>query len=186
MFVARDRSERSFSYCLVLQGECLKSLCHVEKEIMSMLFQEKLTNTPPDNATHQHHSTSAYQHISTTNNQQQETNNNHSNKQQHCHQHHNNNHQQPTKNAQSQEQQHYQPPATRNTEDHGDALQAVGFSGAVGAGRGVDALGSHVIEFENSLVAAAEVTCVVPAQTEISDNSSAFHAETVHCWSPCQ
>ena len=67
-----------------------------------------------------------------------------------------------------------------------DALQAVGFSGAVGAGRGEDALGSRVIEFENSLVAAAEVTCVVPAQTEISDHSSAFHAETVHCWSPCQ
>ena len=72
------------------------------------------------------------------------------------------------------------------SEDHGDALQAVGFSGAVGAGRGEDALGSHVIEFENSLVAAAEVTCVVLAQTEILDNSSAFHAETVHCLSPCQ
>ena len=72
------------------------------------------------------------------------------------------------------------------SEDYGDALQAVGFSGVVGAGRGEDALGSHVLEFENSLVAAAEVTCDVPAQTEISDDSSAFHAETVHCWSPCQ
>ena len=38
-----------------------------------------------------------------------------------------------------------------------DALQDVGFSGAVGAGRGEDALGSHVLEFENSFVAAAEV-----------------------------
>ena len=36
-------------------------------------------------------------------------------------------------------------------------LQDVGFSGAVGAGRGEDALGSHVLEFENSFMAAAEV-----------------------------
>ena len=43
------------------------------------------------------------------------------------------------------------------SEDHADALQDVGFSGAVGAGRGEDALGSHVLEFENSFVAAAEV-----------------------------
>ena len=33
----------------------------------------------------------------------------------------------------------------------------MGFSGAVGAGRGEVALGSHVLEFENSFVAAAEV-----------------------------
>ena len=43
------------------------------------------------------------------------------------------------------------------SEDHADALQNVGFSGGVGAGRGEDALGSHVLEFENSFVAAAEV-----------------------------
>ena len=43
------------------------------------------------------------------------------------------------------------------SEDHADALQDVGFSGAVGAGRGEDALGSHVLEFENSFVAATEV-----------------------------
>ena len=43
------------------------------------------------------------------------------------------------------------------SEAHADALQDVGFSGAVGAGRGEDALGSHVLEFENSFVAAAEV-----------------------------
>ena len=42
------------------------------------------------------------------------------------------------------------------SEDHADALQDVGFSG-VGAGRGEDALGSRVLEFENSFVASAEV-----------------------------
>ena len=59
------------------------------------------------------------------------------------------------------------------SEDHGDDLQDVGFSvavgagrgedvgfaGAVGTGRGEDALESHVLEFDNSLVAAADV-CV--------------------------
>ena len=43
------------------------------------------------------------------------------------------------------------------SEDHADALQDVGFTGAVGAGYGEDALGSHVLEFENSFMAAAEV-----------------------------
>ena len=42
------------------------------------------------------------------------------------------------------------------SEDHAYALQDVGFSCAVVAGRGEDALGSHVLEFENSLVAAPE------------------------------
>ena len=100
------------------------------------------------------------------------------------------------------------PGCEHTSEDHGEELADLVFSCAVGAGRGegffahfrgvrgtlcrlwaflvllaLDVARTLFIEFENSLVAAAEVTCVVPAQTEISDNSSAFHAETVHCWS---
>ena len=61
------------------------------------------------------------------------------------------------------------PGCEHTSEDHGEELADLVFSCAVVAGRGEDALGSHVIEFKNSLVAAAEVTCVVPAQTEISN-----------------
>ena len=35
-------------------------------------------------------------------------------------------------------------------------MQDVGFSGAVGAGRGEDALGSHVLEFANSFETVAD------------------------------
>ena len=54
-------------------------------------FEEKLTNIPRHNATHQHHCTSA----------QQEANNNHSNKQRHQD---NNNHQQPPTTTNNQQQ----------------------------------------------------------------------------------
>ena len=56
----------------------------------------------------------------------------------------------------------------------------MGFSGAVGA---EDALGSHVLEFENSLVAAAEGSCDVCAKSVHSAISIASHTIHVHALS---